>query len=62
MQEVYGSQARWKKLKNRASIDQRPAIVDTRQRLDDWEADVIIGKGHRRDVISLTERKSCIPS
>jgi IS30 family transposase len=40
------------------SIDQRPAIVDTRQRLGDWEVDTIIGKGHRHAIVSLTERKS----
>ena len=40
------------------SIDQRPAIVDTRKRLGDWEVDTIIGKGHRHAIVSLTERKS----
>ena len=40
------------------SIDERPAIVDTRQRLGDWEVDTIIGKGHRHVIVSLTERKS----
>ncbi len=40
------------------SIDERPAIVDTRQRLGDWEVDTIIGKGHRQAIVSLTERKS----
>jgi IS30 family transposase len=46
------------KLKNRVSIDQRPAVVDTRHRLGDWEVDTIIGKGHRQAIVSLTERKS----
>jgi len=54
----YGSYDRRGKLKNRVSIDQRPAIVDTRQRLGDWEVDTIIGKGHRHAIVSLTERKS----
>jgi IS30 family transposase len=54
----YGSYDRRGKLKNRVSIDERPAIVDTRQRLGDWEADTIIGKGHRHAIVSLTERKS----
>ena len=40
------------------NIDERPAIVDTRQRLGDWEVDTIIGKGHRHAIVSLTERKS----
>jgi IS30 family transposase len=54
----YGSYDRRGKLKNRVSIDQRPAIVDTRQRLGDWEVDTIIGKGHHQAIVSLTERKS----
>jgi len=54
----YGSYNRRGKLKNRVSIDQRPAIVDARQRLGDWEVDTIIGKGHRHAIVSLTERKS----
>jgi IS30 family transposase len=54
----YGSYDRRGKLKNRVSIDERPAIVDTRQRLGDWEVDTIIGKGHRQALVSLTERKS----
>jgi IS30 family transposase len=54
----YGSYDRRGKLKNRVSIDERPAIVDARQRLGDWEVDTIIGKGHRQAIVSLTERKS----
>jgi IS30 family transposase len=54
----YGSYDRRGRLKNRVSIDERPAIVDTRQRLGDWEVDTLIGKGHRHAIVSLTERKS----
>jgi IS30 family transposase len=54
----YGSYDRRGKLKNRVSIDERPAIVDSRQRLGDWEVDTLIGKGHRHAIVSLTERKS----
>jgi IS30 family transposase len=54
----YGSHNRRGILKNRVSIDERPAIVDTRQRLGDWEVDTIIGKGHRHAIVSLVERKS----
>jgi IS30 family transposase len=54
----YGSYDRRGILKNRVSIDERPAIVDTRQRLGDWEVDTIIGKGHRQAIVSLVERKS----
>jgi IS30 family transposase len=54
----YGSYDRRGLLPNRVSIDDRPAIVDTRQRLGDWEADTIVGKRHRGALVSLTERKS----
>ena len=54
----YGSYDRRGTLKNRVSIDERPPIVDTRQRLGDWEMDTIIGKGHYQALVSLTERKS----
>jgi IS30 family transposase len=54
----YGSYDRRGRLKNRVSIDDRPSIVDTRQRLGDWEVDTIIGKGHHQAIVSLTERKS----
>jgi IS30 family transposase len=54
----YGSYDRRGKLPNRVSIDERPAIVDTRQRLGDWEADTIVGKRHHGALVSLTERKS----
>jgi IS30 family transposase len=54
----YGSYDRRGKLPNRVSIDERPAIVETRQRLGDWEVDTIVGKGRRGAIVSLTERKS----
>ena len=40
------------------SIDQRPAVVDTRQRLGDWEVDTMIGKRHKQAIVTLLERKS----
>lgn len=43
---------------NRISIERRPAIVDDRSRIGDWEADTIIGKNHKGAILTLTERKS----
>ena len=40
------------------SIEQRPAIVDERSRIGDWEAYTIIGKNHKQAIVSLVERKS----
>ena len=54
----YGSYDRRGKLPNRVSIEERPVIVDQRQRIGDWEVDTIVGKGHRQAIVSLTERKS----
>jgi transposase, IS30 family len=44
---------------NRVDIDKRPAIVDTRERIGDWEGDTIIGSHDGGAVIaSMVERKS----
>lgn len=45
-------------LKNRVSIEQRPAVVDKRTRIGDWEGDTVIGKGHKGVLVTLVERKS----
>ena len=42
----------------RIDIAQRPAIVDARSRLGDWELDSIIGAKHRGAITSMVERKT----
>lgn len=55
----YGSgQERRGTLKDRLCIEQRPAIVDTRSRMGDWEGDTVVGKGHQGVLVTLVERKS----
>jgi len=54
----YGSNERRGIIKNRRSIEERPAIVDTKERIGDWEADTVIGKAHKGALVSLTERRS----
>lgn len=54
----YGSYERRGQIPNKVSIDDRPAIVERRERLGDWELDTIIGKGHKQAIVSLSERKS----
>ena len=54
----YGATNSRGRLVNRVSIDERPAIVQTRSRIGDWELDTIIGKGHKQALVSLTERKT----
>src|SRR5947209_11029928 len=54
----YGTRSRRGQIPNRVSIEARPAIVDARRRLGDWEADTIVGTNHRQAILSLVERKS----
>jgi len=54
----YGGQGRRGQIPNRISIDERPAIVASKGRLGDWEADTIIGARHQGGLLSCTERKS----
>ena len=54
----YGSTSHRGQILNRISIDQRPAAVEERSRIGDWELDTIIGKGHKQALVSITERKS----
>lgn len=43
---------------NRIGIEERPEIVDRRERIGDWEADTIIGKGRKGAIVTLVDRKS----
>jgi transposase, IS30 family len=45
-------------LVNRIGIEQRPAVVDERSRIGDWEGDTVIGKAHKGVLVTLVERKS----
>ena len=53
-----GGRDRRGKIVNRRSIEERPAIVDERSRIGDWEADLIVGKNHQGVALTLTERNS----
>ena len=54
----YGKANRRGIIPNRLSIEQRPAIVEARSRIGDWEADTLIGKNHKQAIVSLVERKT----
>ena len=54
----YGAHDRRGKIKGRVSIDERPAIVDTKKRVGDWEIDTITGKNHKGALLTIVERKS----
>lgn len=46
------------KIPNQVSIEERPKIVDRRERLGDWEADTIVGARKQGAIVTLVERKS----
>lgn len=54
----YGSYERRGQLKGRVSIDERPAVVERRSRIGDWEADTVIGKPGGAVLVTLAERKT----
>ncbi|BDY12693.1 IS30 family transposase [Hydrogenimonas cancrithermarum] len=45
-------------IKGRIGIEARPAIVETKRRVGDWEADTIIGRGHHQGIVTLVDRHS----
>lgn len=54
----YGTYERRGTLPTCHSIEERPANVNTRKRLGDWEVDTLIGKQQKHALLTLTERKS----
>ncbi|HIF9341168.1 TPA: IS30 family transposase [Photobacterium damselae] len=45
-------------IKNAISIDERPLIVNSRERFGDWEIDTVLGKHGSGAIVTLLERKS----
>jgi len=43
---------------HRIDIDQRPAIVEEKSRIGDWELDTIVGKNQQGYLVSMVERHS----
>lgn len=54
----YGHHDRRGRIKNRVDIDARPAVVDRRNRIGDWEGDTVLGKGRSNALLTLVERKT----
>lgn len=54
----YGGEKPNHTLKNRISIDLRPAVVNNKERFGDWEIDTIVGKNNRGAILTVVERKS----
>lgn len=43
-------------MQNMTMIDQRPSEVDRRERVGDWEGDLIVGLGSASAMVTLRER------
>ena len=43
-------------IKNRTSIDDRPEVIDNKERFGDWEIDTIIGKDNKVAIVTIVER------
>lgn len=56
--QTYGKQDRRGCILNRVRIEQRLAILVSKFRIDDWEGNTIIGKGHRGVVTINIECKT----
>lgn len=54
----YGTKERRGRLAGQISIDLRPAVVDAKARLGDWELDTMTGKKATGYLVTLVERKS----
>ena len=55
---VDGKEAGRGLIPKRKDISERPAIVDKKSRIGDWEADLIIGANHKGAILSIVERHS----
>ena len=45
-------------IKDRVSMDQRPAIVEAKSRIGDWEIDLVMGRPRPGALVSVVERRS----
>jgi IS30 family transposase len=54
----YGGSDRRGEIKDRVSIDDRPKIIEERDRIGDWEIDLVIGKNHKGAIVTIVDRLS----
>ncbi len=45
-------------IKDRTLIDERPSVINNKERFGDWEIDTIIGKDKKGAILTIVERKS----
>ncbi|UCH49101.1 MAG: IS30 family transposase [Betaproteobacteria bacterium] len=54
----YGSGARATRIPNRTPIEARPALVERKGRIGDWECDTLVGTDRKSALVTVVERKS----
>ena len=54
----YGKYERRGCIPGRVSIEERPAVVNERKRIGDWEVDTIFGRKKQQAIVTVTERKT----
>jgi len=54
----YGGSDRRGEIKGRVSIDDRPKNIEKRERIGDWEIDLVIGKNHKGAIVTIVDRLS----
>jgi len=54
----YASTDRRGEIKDRISIDKRPKSIEKRDRIGDWEIDLVIGKNHKGALVTIVDRLS----
>lgn len=54
----YGAIDRRGTIKDRVSIDNRPKSIEKRDRIGDWEIDLVIGKNHKGAIVTIVDRLS----
>ena len=47
-------------IKNKVSIDQRPDLINKKERFGDWEIDLIVGKNNKRAMVTIVERTTAM--
>jgi IS30 family transposase len=45
-------------IKDKISIDERPAIINDKERFGDWEIDTIVGEGNKGAIVTIVERQT----
>lgn len=47
-------------IKNKVSIEDRPEVINNKERFGDWEIDLIVGKNNKGAMVTIVERKTAL--